>query len=603
MKQLDSNDLETLIEYVNKKDNSVKHELTEELLSIRNVLSEQIQDKIYEQIKIDPELRGPIGYTGADGDQGPVGPRGPRGNTPRVEIDEVNKKVRFQIDSALTESTGEEIPLWSNWIDLEGKQGVQGEKGEVGERGQDGRSFVSASIFENHLYLYDDAGKQFDLGNVRGKQGEQGIKGEKGDALTWHDLTEAQIQHLKGPIGEQGPRGEPGTFPMVECDYDNRKIRFQIREDYTNPWGEWIDMPTGPQGEQGDKGDRFVYEDFTPEQLSELIGPMGPQGPQGEKGLDANDDNIAAILAEDEEFQEALMGPQGPQGPVGPKGDKGDKGDPGADADIAPIEKKIDDFRKKVIDDHTKLNTKVDNSVEKLRGEINTRISDVRFTRLNELLIPTAAFSVAGDPANNEIYQKIENLTNWSSIIDGAPVYIDNQIKASVRGDTYDAENFLIYATAEDISQVADGVIVKGTKGQAWIYRLGVVTVDTRAIADGGVLVPGEYYYLAHPMPGSVSGQITVNKPTYGVAQLIGQAISTTQIFVNTTVEPVIMNRTPMQAQGRNGATLDVPTTPVGEEGDTMGDVIWTDNYIFFCVRDYDGVTKIWKRSPVETNW
>lgn len=56
---------------------------------------------------------------------------------------------------------------------------------------------------------------------------------------------------------------------------------------------------------KGDKGDPFIYEDFTPEQLSTLV---GPQGKQGERGY---------------------TGPQGFPGIQGDKGDKGDKGDRG----------------------------------------------------------------------------------------------------------------------------------------------------------------------------------------------------------------------------------------------------------------------------------
>ena len=602
MTNLKSDDLKVLLEYIEKKDNSVKIELTEELSSVRNVLSEEIRNTIYEQIKQDPELRGPIGYTGPDGDQGPQGEQGPRGVTPSIQIDEEKKQVRFQIDSALTESTGEEIPLWSNWIDLEGKQGQAGPQGDRGDAGADGRSFVKASIHEDTLYLYDDTGNQFDLGNVRGRTGPIGEQGPKGESLTWQDLTEAQIEQLKGPTGPVGDKGDPGSFPMVECNHEERKIRFQVREDYTNPWGEWIDMPEGPQGIQGPKGDRWMYEDFKPEHLAEITGPQGDKGDKGDKGRDANDGHIASILKMDEAFQTATTGPRGARGPKGEQGDKGDKGDPGVDADVKPIEKKIEDFKTKVIEDNTKLNKKVDNSVEKLRGEITSRISDVRFTRLNELLIPTAAFNLAGDPSNNEIYQEVA-VDNWNEIINGAPIYIDNQIKASIRGDTYDPDNYLIYASAEHISQVADGIIVKGVNGKAYIYRLGIVDIDPRVIADGPTLVPGEYYYLAHPFPGTTSAQITVNKPTYGVAQLVGQATSTTQLYVNTTVDPVILNRTNVNVQGRNGSTLAPPTDPRGQEGDAMGDVIWSDTHYYFCVRDYDAKTQIWRRIATESDW
>ena len=600
-------DLETLIEWVNKKDESVKLELTEQLLNVRNVLTEEVRNKIYEQIKTDPELRGPVGYTGADGDQGPLGPQGPRGNTPRVEIDEDNKKVRFQIDSAITESTGDEVPLWSNWIDLEGKPGEKGEAGPIGEAGTDGRSFVSASIYENCLYLYDDTGQQHALGNVRGPQGPTGEQGPKGDRLTWHDLSEAQINELRGPQGDVGQKGDPGSFPKFQVIPEEFKIRWQVSEDIENPWGEWLDLPQGPQGIQGDKGERFMYEDFRPEHLAELVGPQGEKGDKGDKGKDSHPGTVASILKMDEQFMAEAVGPMGPRGAKGEKGDKGDKGDPGKDADAKPIEKKLETFKKKVIEDHTKLNTKVDRSVEKLRGEMTQRISDVRFTRLNELLIPTAAHAVAGDDATtNEIFQEVEfnEVDNWDEIVSGSPIYIDNTIKASIRGDTYDPDNYLIYASAEHISQIADGFITKAQqRGRAYIYRLGVVTIDPKVIADGPELVPGEYYYLAHPFPGITNGQITFNKPTYGIAQQVGQAISSTQLFVNTTTEPAILNRTNTQIQGRNGATLQAPTTPMGVEGDTFGDVIWDKDYIYYCTLNYDGVSKIWRRVASESNW
>ena len=599
---LDSKDLQTLIEYVKKNDNSVRQELTEELLSVRNVLTEEVRNEIYSQIKEDPDFRGPIGYTGADGDEGPGGPQGPRGAPPKVEIDEARKRVRFQTDVALTESTGEQVPLWSDWIDLEGKQGEQGPIGESGKAGKDGRSFVSASLFEDCLYLYDDTGTQFALGNVRGREGAQGPKGEKGDKLTWHDLSEAQINELKGPQGPVGQKGDPGTFPKFQVIPEEFKIRWQVSEDIVNPWGEWLDLPQGPQGDKGDTGKPFVYEDFSPQQLRELVGPQGPQGPQGEKGKDSHPGTVASILKLDEAFMEAATGPQGPRGPKGEKGDKGDKGDPGKDANTDKVEKEVEKFKEKVVDEHSKFDKRLKDTTEKLRQEMTSRISDVRFTRLNELLIPTAAHSVAGDPENNEIYQPVD-IDDWTGLVSGAPIYIDNAIKASVRGDTYDPENPLIYASAEHVSQVADGIIVKGPRGKGWIYRLGIVDIDKMAIADGDDLVVGEYYYLAHPTIGSKSGQITVNKPTYGVAQLVGQAITKRKLYVNTTTDPVILNRTNLVAQGRNGAMLIAPKTPQGTEGDTFGDVCWDDNYMYVCTRDWDGISEIWRRTAIESSW
>lgn len=563
--------------------------MTEEVLHVRNTLKEELLN----ELKEDSVFRGPMGYAGKDGEQGPegpIGPQGEKGDPLKIDIDEDRCRVRFQLGNLINEDTNEIIPHFSDWLDIKGVKGDDGEVGPQGEKGEDGISFVDAKIHEDTLYVYNSLGEKFNLGEVRGPQGERGEQGPKGDSLTWHDLTESQRQLLVGPSGPQGPKGDPGTFPMVECDHEERKIRFQVREDYVDPWGPWIDMPVGPQGE---KGDPFVYEDFTQMQLMGLQGPKGDQGDKGDRG---------------EQGPQGKVGPKGPkgdkgdQGPQGEKGDKGDKGDAGVDADLTPIKDEVEDFKKKVIEDQTKFDKRLKDTTEKLQREITNRISDVRFTRLNELLIPTAAFSVAGDPSNNEIYQKVK-IDNWGDIISGAPVYIDNQIKASIRGDTYDADNFIIFASAEHISQIADGIIVKGVDGYGYIYRLGVIDVDKRAIADGDELVPGEYYYLAHPTWGVTAGQITVNKPTYGIAQLVGQAISKTQLFVNTTTDPVILNRTNMAVQGREGATLSPPTNPRGVDGDAMGDVIWSDTHLYFCVRNYDGKTQIWRRISAESDW
>lgn len=86
------------------------------------------------------------------------------------------------------------------------------------------------------------------------------------------------------------------------------------------------DGEQGPKGEKGDKGDAFVYEDFTEEQLTDLIGPQGMKGDPF-----VYEDFTPAQL-------KALTGPQGERGPrgeqgyrglTGPQGPKGDKGEPG----------------------------------------------------------------------------------------------------------------------------------------------------------------------------------------------------------------------------------------------------------------------------------
>ena len=130
-----------------------------------------------------------------------------------------------------------------------GPQGIQGEQGPEGPMGPQG-----------------PAGEQGPQGEV----GPQGPQGEKGEAFTYEDFTEEQLEALRGPQGEQGPMGPQG--PAGEQGPEG-------------PAGK--DGEVGPQGPQGEKGEAFKYEDFTEEQLEALRGPQGEQGPEGPAGKDA----------------------------------------------------------------------------------------------------------------------------------------------------------------------------------------------------------------------------------------------------------------------------------------------------------------------------
>ena len=360
--RLTSEDLQTLVEFINKKDAETKDVLTEKLTyvkeEIRKSLIEELTEEVIHTVKEDPELRGPTGYMGKDGDQGPRGPQGP---PPRVDFSEDRSRIRFQVGNLLSEDTGERVPQWSDWIDVKGE------------------------------------------------------KGEKGEALTWHDLTESQRQMLAGPAGPEGPKGDPGRFPMVEVNHEERKVRFQVREDYVNPWGEWIDMPEGPQGE---KGDPLKWEDLTEDQITRITGPRGPEGPQGETGApfvyeDFTQSQLMGLVGPEGprgprgwEGPKGDMGAPGPMGPVGLQGEKGDKGDPGIqgrrgprgekgekgddgkDADITPILKDLEKFKNKVANEHKIIDRRLNRALEKQTRLITERTSDARITaRFNELLV------------------------------------------------------------------------------------------------------------------------------------------------------------------------------------------------------------------------
>ena len=51
------------------------------------------------------------------------------------------------------------------------------------------------------------------------------------------------------------------------------------------------------------------------------------------------------------------------------------------------------------------------------------------------------------------------------------------------------------------------------------------------------------------------------------------------------------------------GLQNNTPATSVGADGDIAGMFAYDNNYIYVCVADYDGTTKIWKRTSTGAVW
>ena len=148
--------------------------------------------------------------------------------------------------------------------DFNGPQGPQGPQGEQGPQGPQGEQ------------------------GPQGPQGEQGPQGGKGDPFTYDDFTQEQINTLKGEKGDPftyndftpeqlaALKGEPGYTPQKGIDYNDGVS-------ITHKWEGAILTITSASGTssanlKGEKGDSFTYEDFTEEQLKDLIGPQGDTG-------------------------------------------------------------------------------------------------------------------------------------------------------------------------------------------------------------------------------------------------------------------------------------------------------------------------------------
>ena len=320
-------------------------------------------------------LKGEQGLQGEAGPMGPEGPMGPQGEAgPQGEKGEPFKYEDFTEEqlAALVGPQGPEgkrgFSAYDAWRTLEGnengtveefinslkgEQGLQGPKGEPGEKGENGLSaYMLAKTYDGFV-----GSMQEWLDTLVGPAGPAG---EKGEPFKYEDFTEEQLAALRGPMG---PKGENGLSAyMLAKTYDG----------FDGSLPEWLESLKGKQGPVGPKGEPFKYEDFTEEQLAELVKDIesgvegksafdvavengfkgsveewleslrGPQGPAGEKGpqgysayaawrtLEGNENGTV------EEFIESLRGPAGEKGEMGPQGPAGEQGPQGEQGPEGP---------------------------------------------------------------------------------------------------------------------------------------------------------------------------------------------------------------------------------------------------------------------------
>lgn len=150
----------------------------------------------------------------------------------------------------------------------DGLPGADGEDGAPGADGQDGADGVSPTAKVEQT----EAGAVVTITDATGTTTATLAHGPKGDKMTFDDLTEDEVEALRG---EKGDKGDPFTY----SDFTAEQL-----ESLRGPQG--IQGPPGPQGEPGEA---FTYSDFTPEQLEALRGPQGVQGPPGADGEDGQD--------------------------------------------------------------------------------------------------------------------------------------------------------------------------------------------------------------------------------------------------------------------------------------------------------------------------
>lgn len=219
-----------------------------------------------------------------EGPRGPRGLKGKDGNDFRLEdhSDQLTELILQHIPKNF-DLTEEQISL------LKGEAGLPGKDGNDG---RDGKDF----IFDEHVESLTQILKEV--------------------SLKFEDLTEEQIESLRGPKGEKGLQGKVGR--------DGRDFIF---EDHEEKISEII------------KGSVPKFEDFTPEQVEAI---RGPQGERGEKGKDFSftdsqeqiNNLVISYLNEIRDVLKLKFEDLSEEDKVSLRGPRGQRGKPGRDFDL-----------------------------------------------------------------------------------------------------------------------------------------------------------------------------------------------------------------------------------------------------------------------------
>lgn len=274
------------------------------------------------------------------------------------------------------------------------------------------------------------------------------IRGPKGDSFQYSDFTQEQLEALRGPQGRQGPPGESIIGPQgPKGDKGDR-----------GPAGQSIIGPQGPRGEKGDKGDPFTYEDFTSEQLEDLIGPQGPQGPEGPKGEKGDPFEYNDFTSDQ---LEPLIGPTGPQGPPGPKGEDA------TPYDDTSIRLSISELRSLITEEVNKClkGVKVNgNALEVVDGQVDVPLAD----ELSDYVKNTDyASSSKGGVVKQNFY-------DFLVTVDGKPYAGVENVNSYARCSN---NHFISKGTLENIKES----LVKSVTDKEWQLK-GTLTTDNKDV-------------------------------------------------------------------------------------------------------------------------
>ena len=208
-------------------------------------------------------------------------------------INSIFNELHIDLDNITSEQLETLLRIYNDFIIL-----LQGPQGETGRQGKSAYEIYLETVPYNKVPLTK----------------QQWLESLKGDPIYFEELTEEQLEALRGP---EGHVDTSNFYTKDQVDYkieqieltqgnpgQNGKSAYElaVENGFEGTIDEWLDSL------------KMTFDELTPEQKEEIRGIQGIQGLRGEQGVQGI---------------QGIQGPKGDKGDQGEKGDKGDKGDPG----------------------------------------------------------------------------------------------------------------------------------------------------------------------------------------------------------------------------------------------------------------------------------
>lgn len=277
-----------------------------------------------------------------------VGPRGHRGPRGEDGIDFVFSEHEDQI-----RQWAKDFSL--KFEDLTPDQ-IENLRGQKGRDGSDGRGFIFSEHESIIRTLISDSSLKFEdlsfeqIESLRGPRGRDGRGGKDGIGFIWEeyreringiiretingmsgefklkfsDLSEEDIQKLRGPRGRDGRDGRDFNFEEHREFFDSLKLKFT---DLTEPEKESLKLHFSQLSEEEKSSLKLKFSDLTKDDLA-LI--RGPRGPRGQRGIPGREGDIGKT------GPRGIPGSEGLIGLTGLRGSPGQDGISGANGQDAP---------------------------------------------------------------------------------------------------------------------------------------------------------------------------------------------------------------------------------------------------------------------------